>query len=285
MAKAAGSPRAPRRRPVGVARLAVGLLSLLPVAAARPASGTTLADVKARGALVVLCFPDANNPFLTRQGPGRFDGVDVSILHSFAVSLGVRLEVREIARFDDLMPALLRGDGDLIAGGFSITPARAERVDYSVPYFPVAIMVIARRDSDIHAIDEIAGKRGAAVLGTTHDALMRERGITPSFDLVRSGLAYDALEANQADFAFVDSTSGVVSLDRFPDLVLVGMLPKADYYGFAMSKGSDLRPELDRHLVNIRHDGLLYKLFARYLGPKAVELYELFKKNTGGALP
>src|SRR5205823_9478820 len=137
---------------------------------------------------------------------------------TFAVSLGVPLEVREIARFDDLVPALLRGEGDVIGGGFSITPERRQRVDYSVPYFPVAIMVIARKDSGIRSVQGITGKRGAAVLGTTHDALMREMGITPAFFLERSGLAYEALQGNRADFAFVDSTSGVVSLEKFPEL-------------------------------------------------------------------
>jgi ABC-type amino acid transport substrate-binding protein len=112
---------------------------------------------------------------------------------------------------------------------------------------------------------------------------MREMGITPAFALQRSGLAYEALQADQADFAFVDSTSGVVSLDRFPDLVLVGMLPNADYYGFALAPGSDIRAALDGHLALIRRQGRLYKLFERHLGAKAVELYELFRKSTSNA--
>jgi len=258
------------------------MLLLLP-AAPPGARATSLADVKARGRFVVICYPDANNPFLARTAPGRFEGVDVSILRSFAVSLGVPLEVHEITRFEDLMPALLRGEGDVIAGGFSITPARQQLVDFSIPYFPVAIMVIARKDSGIRNVQGIAGKRGAAVAGTTHDALMREMGIVPAFALKRSGLAYEALQRNDADFAFVDSTSGVVSLDKFPSLTLVGMLPKADYYGFAVTKGSDLRGALGRHLADIRQKGLLYKFFERHLGRNAVELYELFKKSTGGA--
>jgi ABC-type amino acid transport substrate-binding protein len=259
------------------------LLALL--AASSPAGATGLQDVKARGRLVVLCYPDAHNPFIRRDEPGHFDGVDIAILRSFAVSLGVPFEVREIKRFDDLVPSLLRGDGDIVAGGFSITPARQKIVDYSVPYFPVAIMVIARKAAGIHSIQGLVGKRGAAVTGTTHDGFMREMGIVPAYALERSGLAYEALQRNDADFAFVDSSSGVVSLDQFPDLMLVGMLPNADYYGFALTKGSDLRAPLDRHLVDIRKRGLLYNLFKRYLGPKAVELYELFKKSTGGRLP
>jgi ABC-type amino acid transport substrate-binding protein len=259
--------------------VALLLVTVLP----RDARATTIADVKARGRLVVLCYPDANNPFLARLGPGRFEGVDVSILRSFAVSLGVPMEVREIHRFDDLVPSLLRGDGDLVAGGFSITPARERLVDFSIPYFPVAIMIVARKDSGIHGVDGLAGKRGAAVPGTTHDALMREMGIVPAYALERSGLAYEALQRNDADFALVDSTSGVVSLEKFPSLVRAGMLPKADYYGFAVTKGSDLRAALGHHLADIRHRGLLYKLFERHLGSDAVELYELFKKSTGGA--
>jgi ABC-type amino acid transport substrate-binding protein len=282
-----GTPGSRRRRAGGILRPTVITLLLLLLLAAvpRPSLATNVADVKARGKLVVLAYPDAHNPFLARKAPGQFEGVDVSILRSFAVALGVPLEVREITSFDDLLPSLLRGDGDIVAGGFSITAERRQRVDYSIPYFPVAIMVIARKDSGIRTVLGISGKRGAAVPGTTHDGLMREMGIVPSHALLRSGLAYEALHANAADFAFVDSTSGMVSLEKFPDLFLVGMLPKADYYAFAMTKGSDLRPVLDRHLAAIRTRGLLYELFKRHLGPSAVALYELFKKSTGGALP
>jgi polar amino acid transport system substrate-binding protein len=262
-----------------VAAALVVLASLMPASA----HGTGLADAKARGKLVVLAYPDTDSPFLARQGAGQFDGVDVSILRGFAASLDVDLEIREITRYEDLLPALVRGEGDIVAGGLSITPARELLVDFSVPYFPVAIMVIGRRAAGITSVDDVRGKRGAAVPGTTHDSLMREMGITPAHQLLRSGLAYEALQANQADFAFVDSTSGVVSLERFPDLVLVGMLPNADYYGFAMAPGSDLRPLLDQHLALIRRQGRLYKLFERHLGSHAVELYELFRKSTSNA--
>jgi ABC-type amino acid transport substrate-binding protein len=256
---------------------------LLAAGSSWAAHATTLADVKARGKLVVLVYPDTDSPFLARVAPGRFDGVDFSILRGFAASLGVTLEIREIVRYEDLLPSLARGDGDVVAGGVSITSEREELVDFSVPYFPVAIMVIARRQAGIGSVEGIADKRGAAVPGTTHDSLMRGMGIVPAHQLARSGLAYEALQRDLADFAFVDSTSGVVSLEKYPGLVLVGMLPKADYYGFAMAPGSDLRPPLDAHLSLIRRQGRLYELFDRHLGHHAVELYELFRSSTSGA--
>src|SRR5207244_8502432 len=104
---------------------------------------------------------------------GSHDGVDVSILRSFAVKLGVKLEIRETPHFDDLLAAVARGEADVAAGGLSITPERQQVVDFTKPYFPVAIMVIARRGSGIAKLADLAGKRGAAVPGTTHAELMR----------------------------------------------------------------------------------------------------------------
>jgi len=248
-----------------------------------PAAASSRADVRAHGKLVVLCFPDTNSPFLSKRAGGEYGGVDVAILRSFAVGLHVPLVVQEVKTFGELLPALARGDGDVAAGGLSITPERQKLADFSRPYFPVAVMVIARRDKGIKTVDDLAGKRGAAVPGTTHEALMRQRGVTPTVALAHAGEAYQALRDDRADFAFVDSTSGVVSLDRYPGLVLVGMLPTADYYGFAVARGSDLRGALDHHLAQIRQQGLLYSIFTRELGPQAVKLYELFRQSTGGA--
>jgi ABC-type amino acid transport substrate-binding protein len=273
----------PRSRP-GTRRLAV-LLLFAGLATARHAEATTVADVTAHHQLVVLCFPDTNSPFLSRDKPGSYAGVDIAILHSFAARLHVPLVVHEVPTFTELLPAIARGEGDVAAGGLSITPERERIVDFSRPYFPVAIMVIARKGRGIKTLDDLAGKRAAAVPGTTHDTLMRQRGIVPAYALTRAGEAYQALADDKADFAYVDSTSGVVSLERYPKLVLVGMLPAADYYGFAVAKGSDLRGELDRHLAQIREQGLLYSIFTRELGAQAVKLYELFRQSTGAPNP
>jgi polar amino acid transport system substrate-binding protein len=246
------------------------------------AAGSDVARVQQRGKLVVLCFPDGTSPFL-RTIPGGYEGVDVSVLRSFATKLGVTLEVREVRSFPDLMPALNRGEGDVAGGGFSITESRRKVVDFSRPYFPLSIQVIAHRAAGISGLAELAGKRAAAARGTTHEQMMAEMGIKPALTLARAGEAYAVLRRRQADFAFVDSTTGLVNLDSYPELMLVGMLPKADYYGYAMRRGSDLKPALDAHIAEIRRVGLLYRIFERYLGPKGIEMYELFKNTTPGA--
>jgi len=53
-------------------------------------------------------------------------------------------------------PALLRGEGDVIAGGFSITLARQQLVDFSIPY--------RRRAQPAAVTGLVLGKRVPGVL-------------------------------------------------------------------------------------------------------------------------
>jgi ABC-type amino acid transport substrate-binding protein len=120
-------------------------LSLLIVAVGARAGDpptSTVASVKARGKLVMLCFPHQDNGFISVNlgagpmpkagGEKNFQGVDVDIMVGFAQFLGVSLEIRSISvpSYGELIPALLRGDGDVIASSFSVTAERQKVVDF-----------------------------------------------------------------------------------------------------------------------------------------------------------
>src|SRR6185295_16404727 len=105
--------------------------------AAHPLLAGDLADVKARGKLVVVIFPNQDIPFVRvkldalrqrnlklteRRDPADFDGIDIDVMEGFAKSLGVKLEVFTLASsFGDLIPSLLRREGDVVANSLTIT--------------------------------------------------------------------------------------------------------------------------------------------------------------------
>ena len=43
-------------------------------------------------------------------------------------------------------------------------------------------------------------------------------------------------------------------------------------YGFAVTKGSDIREALSRHVDRLRSTGVYYKMLQRTLGPEAIEV-------------
>jgi len=249
-----------------------GLVSLLLLTAAS-AGASSLAEVKARGKLVMLAFPHQESAFIrvkVEVDLQHYDGIDYEILEGFAQSLGVALEVHPVKpAFAELIPALLRGDGDVIGSSFSITPERQAKVDFSSPYFAGRTVVVVPRDSPIHAEADLAGKTGATVRGSSLEERMKKLPGVRFHYVEFTRWNYDALKEKAADFTVVDESSAWRVLPAYPDLKEAFMLPGEDLYAFAVAPKSDLRPALNAYLATLQASGKLDQIVKRYLGDKA----------------
>jgi ABC-type amino acid transport substrate-binding protein len=117
-------------------RQLLALAVLVPAAAARPVAAADLPDIMRSGALRVLVAADESPEFFALE-PGPSPGFEREILEGFARLHKVRLETVPIVRFDDAIPALLRGQGDLITGMID-TEARRRQVAFTVEVRPPA---------------------------------------------------------------------------------------------------------------------------------------------------
>jgi ABC-type amino acid transport substrate-binding protein len=243
-----------------------------PTKSAAPAvAGSSVAAVKARGKLVMLCFPHQESPFIrvdVELGLDHYDGIDYEIMDGFARSLGVALAVRPVKpSFATLVPALLAGEGDVIASSFSITPERRQKVDFSRPYFTVHTVVLVRQESTARSPADLAGKTASTVPGSSLEERIKQLhpGRIHYVDFTRWN--YDALSEKEADFTVLDDTSTLRLLPLYRDLKLAFPLPGVDDYGFAVAPKSDLREALDHYLDGLRSTGRLDKILQFYLGP------------------
>jgi membrane-bound lytic murein transglycosylase MltF len=87
--------------------------------------------------------------------------------------------------FDQLIPALLAGKGDLIASNFTITPERAEKVTFSDPYISdvTEVIVSGPKSPQISALDELTGHELLVVDGSSYFTHAKEL----SDELVKGG--------------------------------------------------------------------------------------------------
>lgn len=241
-------------------------------------AASDLAAVEERGALRVLCWPHQESIFVRRpvelgeEGLTSFAGIDVEIAEAFARSLGVELEMRAVSPdFGALIPGLLSGQGDLVASSMSVTRARAQRVDFSVPYFEVRKVVVARRGSGLRSVRDLEGKRAAAARGTSHDEQLRELGFDDERILATQFILdnYTAVAEGEVDFTVVDSTSARRVLGEYPELgaslEVAFEFPERDHFALAARPGSDLLPVLDRFLTELEESGELERIVRKYI--------------------
>jgi ABC-type amino acid transport substrate-binding protein len=258
------------------------LVSCLPLTLTASVRAGDLADVKAKGKLVMLTFPAVEDPFVAvdveamraagvkladLKDPAAFRGVDVDLVKGFATSLGVKLEMSpQTGGYGELLPALVAGKGDLVASRLTITPKRQESADFSVPYFSQWAVAAVRPDSKLKTVDDLKGKRVAVMKGSSHFEFLQTLNLSPEIRLTGFNMeSYTSVLEKEADYALMDSRAAVgepVS-SQFGDL-RVGVRVHASDQGVMVRKGSDLKPALDAYIEGLRKSGDLDQLLAKY---------------------
>jgi membrane-bound lytic murein transglycosylase F len=110
-----------------------------------------------RGALRVLVFGD-DEPFLPRAGAPPLAS-DLELAQALAENLHVAAEPVRVDRFDDLVPMLLAGKGDVIAARLTVTAARKKLVAFSRPTAVVSELLIGRRGAaNPKSVADVAGR-------------------------------------------------------------------------------------------------------------------------------
>jgi ABC-type amino acid transport substrate-binding protein len=249
-------------------------LVLLPT----PSQASDLADVKARGKLVMVCFANQDDVFVSAnldamrerhlklsemRDPDAFQGLDVELLKGFARKLGVRLEVHSLtSSYGELIPALLRSEGDVVANSLTITPARREKVDFTNPYMVGWEVVVVRPDSPIASAADLKGKKCAVAPGTSLVASLQ--AIAPGAQLVEKEFplaTYVAVQEGEADCAMSENATPVGETMKPPQLPLkVAFRVRQFDYGMAVRKGSDLLGPLNDYLEEVKRNGELKRL-------------------------
>ncbi|HBF86879.1 MAG TPA: hypothetical protein DDW54_04280, partial [Clostridiales bacterium] len=117
---------------------------------------------------------------------GKIVGVDVDIMQKVADKLGKKLKFEDV-KFDTIVDAVK--DGKLTnvgAAGLSITDARKEKVDFSVPYYTAELYVIYKAANETTYVsattdgkqgvywDAFAGKKVGVQNGTTADLFLSD---------------------------------------------------------------------------------------------------------------
>lgn len=157
-------------------------------------SESIIATIRERGRIVAGVKVDAR-PFGFRQ-EGAFAGFEVDLIRALA---HLWFDDPEAVDFvpvtsGDRMEKLMNREIDLIAATMTHNKARDEFIDFSQTYFLDGQNILVRADAGIESIDDLRGKRIAAVEGSTSIDQIRE--FVLANDLVREDPTGAGIEAD-----------------------------------------------------------------------------------------
>lgn len=257
------------RLAIGLGLLALVLTALYALWGERLLAPTdhTWQTMQARGTWRIGMDPSFP-PFEMLDENGQPSGFDVALAKAIAGEWGLKLEIVSIG-FDGLIDALLVGKVDSVVSALPYDPRLTEDVHYSTSYFEAGVRLAVPADSDIQAIDDLAGRTVAVEWGSAGDAAGRKlQERYPQMDLASFPTPEDALNAllaGQSDALLVDGVTLRLAQGQGAPLVVVGPALESNPYVIATPRhAADLNQELDRILAEFRQNGTLEALEAQW---------------------
>ena len=111
----------------------------------------SLADIKAKGKLVVVTDYSSTNYFIYRGQPL---GYQYEMLQELANYLNVKLELRVNSDLEKSFKLLNKGEVDLIAENIIITRERKEKVDFTIPYARSRQVLVQRKPDNWKSLNK-----------------------------------------------------------------------------------------------------------------------------------
>ena len=137
----------------------------------KSAEKNALDIIKERG-YITMATDAAWAPYEYVGENGQPDGCDIELAKEIAKGLGVELKIINAA-FDTLPTYVESGEADMILAAMTITEERKQTMDFSNPYTVAQqYIIVAKDNSSVKTIEDMAGYTIGTHLGTTGDFLV-----------------------------------------------------------------------------------------------------------------
>ena len=227
------------------------------------------------GQLTVGTDKPAYPPYFENDDPANGKGFESAVTYAIAEQLGFAEDAVkwDVVPFNaSYAPGEKKFDFDI--NQISITPKRAERVDFSDPYYTAPQAVVSLKSSptaDATSLSELADAKLGVQIGTTSlDAVndlikpsSQPQVFNDSNDTVR------ALKTKRVDAIVVDlPTAFYLTAAEIPEAKITGQFaaPGGDNWGVVLGKDSELTDCVNQAIGKLKDSGELQQITDKWMG-------------------
>jgi polar amino acid transport system substrate-binding protein len=240
------------------------------------ACATDQLNLKTPGQLTIGTDSPAYEPWFVDNDPSNGKGYESAVAYAVAGQLGFtndQVKWVKVPFNTSYKPG--DKDFDFDINQISITPARAEVVDFSDGYYAAAQAVVALKDDDIasaSSLADLATYKLGAQTGTTSLTAIRDT-IKPDSDpavFEDTNAAKQALNNDQIDGIVVDlPTAFYITAAEIKNSVIVGQFQpvsgEQEEFGMLFQKGNPLVACVNEALAALTSDGTIDQLEQQWL--------------------
>lgn len=213
-------------------------------------------------------------PFEYTGDDGKIMGFDIDLMNAMAEAGGFKIAFKN-QPWDGIFASLAAGDNDVVISAVTITPERAQSMDFTQPYFEIRQVILVPEDSTIQSIDDlknakkigvVTGQTGdlaiSKMMGATSDKISRYESVT----LAIKALQNRGVAAVVSDSAVIQTYIKNNPDDKFKIIEATADFPKEEY-GIVVRKGDQATLDtLNAALQKVRENGEYDKIYNQYFG-------------------
>ena len=228
--------------------------------------GSDLAFVQANGKLVVGITDYA--PMDYKDDNGEWTGFDAEFARLFAEELGVECEFFVLADWGKKIFELDSKNIDCVWNGMTITEEILLTSSVSDPYVVNAQVVVMKSDvvgnyTDVESMKDLTF---AVESGSAGETCLNDAGLVKYVAVQDQGAAVMEVAAGTSDACVIDITMANAMTGEgtsYADLTYSVALTEEEY-GVSFRKGSDLTAKFNEFMAELKADGTLQELAAKY---------------------
>jgi polar amino acid transport system substrate-binding protein len=255
--------------------------------AAPAAQGGVVDEIKARGVLLVGVEGKGYGGFMQVKKDGSLDGHDPELSGLVARRLGVKLQLVDTA-WAGIIPALYAKRFDMILGGMTITKARMERVNFSIPYADGSHVLMTPANSTIKSVKDLSGKVLASQLGSASLNFLKglegelkaggQAGFAQTKEYENFPEATLELDNARIDGLLIPKPVALEFIGNRPGRFKIAIeFPSKRYFGAAIRKEDpDLLNVVNETIRAAKADGTLTRMQTKWFGAPMGDLPEQF---------
>jgi polar amino acid transport system substrate-binding protein len=229
-------------------------------------AGPALAEEK-----VLINGIDANYPpFAYVDQSGKPSGFDVDAVDWIAAKMGFKVKHVPVD-WDGIIPNLLAKKIDFICSGMTITEERAQKVNFTAPYWEVKNVFVTKKGSELKA-DEIYGKEMTVGMqaGTSEAKWMAE-------EKEKQGWKFNIKYYDSAPMAIEDLVNGRIEAaamnyppardaEQKKPVQIIGVFGEVEPFGAAVRKeDTELLDKLNKGFEMLKADPYWDELINKHL--------------------
>jgi len=227
-----------------------------------------LKEIKTRGVLRWGGDAEGGAPYVypDPQKPEHLIGFECDLAEALAAKLGVKAKMVQ-NQWDQLVPALERGNFDIILNGLELTPDNQQRIAMSLPYFIYAEQIVTRRYTDgLARIEDLKTKPVGVLSSSVAQRLLEEmRGVDLRIYPGNVESLRD-LRAKRIEAVVMDLPIALHYARSDPALKLSGASFAPGYYGIGVRKPEvSLLAVLNQAITELQQEHALERIWHKAL--------------------